>query len=129
MDTMNFSIKPSELLKRIQRLESANAPLILDVRKAPAFDKSAHMIAGALRCLPDQVVAFVQSQSPQDSAHEIIVYCVYGHAVSQGAAALLRSQGWNARFLAGGIAGGEDGVDAGEDIARWRATALPMVQK
>ena len=41
----------------------------------------------------------------------------------------LRVAGWNARLLAGGMAGGEDGVDRPQDIARWRANRLPTIVK
>jgi rhodanese-related sulfurtransferase len=132
MDIQNFSIQPAEF---IERFRSAHAPLLLDVRRPPAFASSAHMIAGAQRCPPDevatQVAEFVQrrSENSVDNPREVIVYCVYGHQVSHGAAALLRAQGWNARFLAGGIAGGEDGVDAAADIEAWRRTPLPLLRK
>ena len=43
--------------------------------------------------------------------------------------ASLRAAGWDARFLQGGIEGGEPGVDRLEDIAHWRATPLPRMRK
>jgi hypothetical protein len=41
----------------------------------------------------------------------------------------LRDAGWNACYLAGGIAGGEDGVDPPAAIAALRATPLPLIRK
>jgi rhodanese-related sulfurtransferase len=122
MDTATFSIQPAELS---MRLASANPPLILDVRRQAAFDASPHILAGAVRCPPEDVAAYAQ----RETAREVIVYCVYGHNVGQDAAAELRSQGWNARFLSGGLRGGEDGVDSPENIALWRATQLPTLRR
>lgn len=111
-----FSIQPFEWAQRMQR---SDAPLLLDVRRAPAFDTSPTMLAGAQRCLPEQIAEYGQREAPR----EVVVYCVYGHGVSQTAAQELRALGWPARYLAGGSRGGEDGVDAAQDIARWRSTA------
>ena len=123
MDTADtFFLSPSELA-RLQG--SAEAPLLLDVRKPPAFAAGAHMLAGAVRCEPDAVAAFAASQPRRP----VVTYCVYGHGVSQAAAKVLRDAGWDARWLAGGIEGGQPGVDAPEDIARWRAAAPARVAK
>ena len=83
------------------------------------------MLAGALRCKPEDVAAFAASQPPRD----VVVYCVYGHNVSEEAVAELRAAGWNASALAGGIEGGEDGVDTPQNIAAWRASALLTLKK
>jgi rhodanese-related sulfurtransferase len=126
MDTAQFppevSIQPSELLQRMQR---QNAPLLLDVRRASAFDASQIMLAGAQRCLPEQIAEFAQRETPR----EVVVYCVYGHGVSQTAAQELRASGWPARYLRGGLKGGEDGADSAQDIATWRASPLPTQAK
>ncbi|MCZ8286391.1 MAG: chromate resistance protein, partial [Bacteroidia bacterium] len=68
---------------------------------------------------------FSKSQLPR----EVVVYCVYGHNVSADAVTELRAAGWNARLLAGGIEGGEDGVDTPQDVARWRAHRPPTFAK
>lgn len=112
MDTSIIS--PQELAARMGR---ADAPLLLDVRRENKFLESRYLLAGARRCAPEDVAAFAASQPPR----EVVVYCVYGHNVSADAVATLRAAGWNARALAGGIEGGEDGVDAPQDIAQWRA--------
>ncbi len=103
----------------------ADAPLLLDVRRKGKFLESPHLIAAAQRCAPEDVVAFAASQPPR----EVVVYCVYGHNVSADAVTALRAAGWNARALAGGIEGGEDGVDTPQDIAQWRAQRSPTLVK
>ena len=103
----------------------ANAPLLLDVRREAKFLASPLMLAGALRCKPEDVAAFAASQSPR----EVLVYCVYGHDVSEEAVAALRAAGWKASALAGGFEGGEDGVDSASNIVNWRVTPLVTMRK
>ncbi len=125
MDTAVSSvphISPDQLTARLGR---ADSPLLLDVRRETMFKKSDRLLAGAQRCKPEDVVAFATSQRPR----EVVVYCVYGHNVSADAAATLQAAGWKAGALSGGIEGGEDGVDAPTDIARWRATPLITLRK
>ena len=98
------------------RLGNSNAPLILDVRKAPAFDAGEHMIAGALRVAPDALAAALPSLPALSLGREIVTYCVHGHQVSQGAAQQLREAGFNARFLEGGI-------------EHWQQDGLPLMDK
>ena len=95
------------------RIGNSDAPLILDVRKAPAFDAGERMIAGALRVTPDALAAAIPLL-PRE--REIIAYCVHGHQVSQGAAQQLRETGFNAGFLEGGI-------------EHWQQDGLPLMGK
>jgi rhodanese-related sulfurtransferase len=118
--TSPFSISPSDLLPR---LGTAQAPVLLDVRRDAAFEASPQMIAGAQRCAPQDVAAWAQTNSTLKD-QPIVVYCVYGHNVSADACSQLRALGFNAAALAGGIQGGEDGVDSPADIAAWRAVKL-----
>lgn len=118
----SFSVLPQDLTARIG---TPGAPLVLDVRRRPRFDESAHLLASARHCTPEDIAALAASAPPR----EAVVYCVYGHAVSQEAAAVLRQAGWNASFLAGGFEGGEPGVDTPEDLARWRAMRPLAVRK
>ena len=116
MDTTTsfaHQIFPDDLFAR---MGSAAAPLLLDVRREGKFAGSPRMLAGAVWCAPENVAAFAKSQTPR----EVVVYCVYGHNVSADAALTLRAAGWSAWQLAGGMEGGEDGVDAVDDITRWR---------
>ena len=124
MDTASFSpcIEPSQLSARIGR---ADAPLLLDVRRTPVFEASDWLIAGARHCPPEEVAALATREPPRP----VIVYCAYGHGVSQGAAAALLAAGWDARWLAGGIEGGEPGVDDARDLERWRASAPLRIRK
>ncbi|HEY3046258.1 MAG TPA: chromate resistance protein ChrB domain-containing protein [Polaromonas sp.] len=124
--SLPLSISPQELAARMGR---ADAPLLLDVRREEKFLESRHMLAGALRCAPEDVAAFAVSQLSSQGPREVVVYCVYGHNVSDDAVATLRAAGWNARMLAGGIEGGEDGVDTPQDIAQWRAQRPLTVRK
>lgn len=125
MDTSTLSvphITPEELAARLGR---ADTPLLLDVRREGKFLESPVMLAGARRCAPEDVAGLAASEPPR----EAVVYCVYGHNVSADAVAALRAAGWDAYLLAGGIEGGEDGVDTATDIAQWRATPLLTMRK
>ena len=94
-------------------LDSAAAPLIFDVRRAAAFDAADEMLASAQRGTPDHVAEWGR-QIP--ASQPVVVYCVYGHEVSQGVATALRKSGIDARYLAGGI-------------ASWAALGLPLRKK
>lgn len=122
MDTSRLSISRLELSSLLGR---ADAPLILDVRRSPRFASSEYIVATAAHCPPEDLPRLIASMRPASA----VVYCVHGHEVSQEAAQLLRQAGWNARFLEGGIEGGEDGVDSPQDIQRWRAEPLPTARK
>lgn len=102
-----------------------HAPLVLDVRRRPRFDKSPHLLPGARYCAPDAVAAFAR----QYPAGPVVVYCVYGHNVSADAVAELRQAGWDAVALQGGIEGGEDGADTPQDVDAWRSAGLLRIQK
>ena len=119
-------ISPQELGKC---LGCADAPLLLDVRPQARFDASARMVMGAQRCPADQIPAFAAALFVSNPHQEVATYCVYGHHVSQDAAAALRAAGLNARALAGGFEGGEDGIDSPREIAQWRNAQLPTVAK
>jgi len=81
-------------------LDEAAHALLIDVRRAAAFDKASTMVAGARWCDPATVADWVGTL-PAD--REIVVYCVHGHEVSQAAALRLRAAGLNARYLLGGF--------------------------
>jgi len=120
--SVSHSIAPEQLAAA---LGSAKAPLVLDVRRTPRFAESDRLLPGAHHCPPEEVARFAAEHPPGD----VVVYCVFGHEVGQEAARTLREAGWNARFLAGGIEGGEEGVDAPEAVADWRAQPLPRLRK
>ena len=99
MDEGRFSVSALELYAR---LGAAAAPLVIDVRRAPAFDADEWMLAGATRRALDAVAQWAP-QLPAGRA--VVVYCIRGREISRGAAATLRGSGVDARFLEGGIAG------------------------
>ncbi|MDB5932443.1 MAG: hypothetical protein JWR60_4150 [Polaromonas sp.] len=120
------AVSPQQLGMQLRR---ADAPLLLDVRREANYLQCKRLIAGAIRCAPENVAAFANRQLACDPLRKIVVYCVYGHKVSAGAAAELCAAGLDARILAGGIAGGEDGIDSANDISAWRADALPTIAR
>jgi len=109
-----------------------HAPLVIDVRKSPAFNAASEMIAGALRRDPAHVDAWA-SELPQAST--VVVYCVHGHEVSQGVAQKLRDAGISARYLADGIeegwkqAGGEVIGKAANAATRWITRERPKIDR
>jgi rhodanese-related sulfurtransferase len=115
-------ISPRALMPLLGRPQS---PLLLDVRRRSTFAAQPTWIAGACWVDPERVKEFASSRAPG----EVVVYCQYGHSVSAEAANVLRAAGWRVQKLAGGIAGGEVGVDDDENIADWVCTELPKVHK
>ncbi len=99
---LDTSISPQQLKSR---LEAADRPLVVDVRKQPAFAADDAVIPGAARGGPEALADW-STDLPADA--DIVVYCVHGHEVSQGAAQALRDRGFRARFLEGGIEGWRD---------------------
>jgi rhodanese-related sulfurtransferase len=89
------------------RLGTEAAPVIIDVRRPPAYAQADRLIASALHRPPDEVGHWRESLP---AGREVIVYCVHGHEVSQGTAAALRAAGVDAVYLEGGIA---DWIEAG----------------
>ena len=93
-------------------LGGPHCPLIVDVRKAAAFDADTTMLPGAMRVAPDAVAAWMAPTH----ARPIVVYCVHGHEVSQGAARALAMRGYRVRYLEGGI-------------TLWRDIGFPAIGK
>ena len=94
-------------------LGTPRAPVLVDVRRRPAFDEADAMIVGALRRDP-QTLADWAGDLP--AGRPVVLYCVHGHEVSRTAAEELRARGHAARFLAGGI-------------TAWQAAGLPTRRK
>ena len=88
MDTQNPSIFSSISPGAFSaRLGLAETPLVLDVRRQARFDESPRLLACAQRCAPEDLAALAASRP----AGDVLVYCVYGHNVSEEAAALLQT--------------------------------------
>jgi rhodanese-related sulfurtransferase len=96
--TSSNSISPRDLY---DRLGTAQAPILVDVRKAAAFAASDRCIVAALHRAPEDVATWGKDL-PAD--RPVVVHCVHGHEVSQTAAAALAAAGREASYLAGGIA-------------------------
>ncbi len=104
---------PQVHLRYQEAVDTASAPfaashadvgdaLMLDVRRAGAFDDAPTMLPGASWRDPASVRDWAR-RLPLD--RDVIVYCVHGHEVSRAAALQLRACGVSARFLDGGIEG------------------------
>lgn len=118
----NHVIGPSALAAL---LGQPNTPLILDVRRNERFHLSPSLLPSALHVAPEDLAAWLKNRPPQSA----VAYCVYGHELSQSAAAQLRNAGWDARYLLGGIEGGEPGVDSPELLHDLSASPAPLIQK
>jgi rhodanese-related sulfurtransferase len=85
-----------------RRLASDRPPVVIDVRRGPAFEADPLCLPGALRGPPDRIGMW-SGDLPRDRS--VVVYCVHGHEVSRGAAATLATSGFDVAVLEGGIAG------------------------
>jgi rhodanese-related sulfurtransferase len=108
-------------------------PLVIDVRRLPAFQSTTELISGALRRDPDGVAVWAD-QLPR--AESVVVYCVHGHEVSQGTARVLSERGIAASFLEGGIeegwkahGGPLDAKPAGRPATRWMTRERPKIDR
>jgi rhodanese-related sulfurtransferase len=89
-------------------------PIVIDVRRQPAFQSAADMIEGALRRDPETVGSWAKTLP---RASSVVAYCAHGGEASQGVAKALSESGVAARYLEGGI---EDG---------WKANGGPLDRK
>src|SRR5215212_7453559 len=126
---MNSSISFAELRSA---LRAKAPPLVIDVRRGPAFRTGTGMIAGALRRDPEDVPRWAKTLPRASTA---VVYCVHGHEVSQGVAEALNEHGIPARYLEGGF---EEGWTANkgtldskpaEANTRWVTRERPKIDR
>lgn len=94
---MKDAISPAELEKLLD--ERADIK-VLDVRRPEHRTDVAHPIPGAQWKDPARIAEWCEELRGHG---EIIVFCVHGHNVSQGARDYLRKQGLRARIVEGGI--------------------------
>lgn len=106
-------------------LGQPDTPLILDVRRTERFDLSPSLLPLAVHVAPQDLADCLKDRPPQSA----VVYCVYGHEVGQTAATQLRDAGWDARYLLGGIEGGEHGVDSPALLQALAASPAPLLRK
>jgi rhodanese-related sulfurtransferase len=109
-----------------QSLASGQPPLVIDVRKGPAFLDAPDLVRGALRRDPLRVAEWGKTLPAKA---DVVVYCVHGHEVSQGAATAL-----GARFLEGGIeawreAGGALFAKPKGASSRWVTRERPKIDR
>jgi rhodanese-related sulfurtransferase len=128
MDVQALPITTSELYAR---LGTANAPLLIDVRRAPAFDSDERRIIGACRYLPDDVSNWSPALA---KGRPVVAYCVHGHEVSQGVASKLRGAGLQASYLEGGIEGWKERKlptrrDRGPAENKWVTREHPKIDR
>ncbi len=113
-------------------LRGAEPPIVIDVRRRPAFMSSRQMIGGALRRDPEQVAAWGRSLP---AASSVVVYCVHGHEVGQNAAAALAQAGISASYLEGGLEEGWKAEQGGLDhkpanaATRWVTRERPKIDR
>ena len=108
-----------------------DGPIVLDVRRAPAYRQSNATIAGALRRDPEAVSLWLKTLP---RASSIVAYCVHGHEVSQGVARALQAQGLHARYLEGGIErwtqeGGALDPKPADGETRWVTRERPKIDR
>jgi rhodanese-related sulfurtransferase len=97
----------------LRRFGTPAMPLLFDVRRSEAYAAAADVIPTARWRDHRRAAEWAREIPPGRAA---VVYCVYGHQVSESAAALLRAAGVEAFYLDGGIEG-------------WRAAGAPLVAK
>ncbi len=123
-----YACPPSELFAKLQ---SADVPVVIDVRKNDPFLASAYTLQGALRRDPLKVDRWANAL-PRGSS--VLVYCVYGHEVGMNTMAALRERGFDAHFLQGGIeAWRQQGWPLADKTAgsttRWVTRARPKIDR
>jgi rhodanese-related sulfurtransferase len=106
-------------------------PIVLDVRRGPAYREAGETLAGALRRDPDTVSQWMGAL-PRGSS--VVVYCMHGHEVSKAVAKALDEHGIAARYLEGGIEawkekeGPLDHKPVGADT-RWVTRERPKIDR
>jgi len=99
MDGNSLPVSPDDLYAR---LGTAQAPLLIDVRRVQAFEADDRLIIGSARRRPEpEDVSLWLKALPV--GRSVVAYCVHGHEVSQGVASTLQSSGVEAAYLEGGI--------------------------
>ena len=112
-------------------IATANPPIVIDVRRSPAFRESDAMLGGALRRDPNTVAQWAKALP---RAGPVVVYCVHGHEVSQSAATALNDAGIATRYLDGGFEAwkaGEGALDHKPPNAatRWVTRERPKIDR
>jgi rhodanese-related sulfurtransferase len=99
------TITPAQAMRL---LGTPDAPSVFDVRLPEDLEALPRVIPGT------RVLAHTAINMLSDPPGRAIVVCMKGRKLSEGAAALLRTKGWQAEVLDGGALG-------------WEAAGLPMI--
>jgi rhodanese-related sulfurtransferase len=114
------------------RLGTALAPTVVDVRRPADFANADALVVSAFHRVPDDVAHWAKELP---NGRPVVVYCVHGRQVSQGAAAALRAAGHDAAYLDGGIADWiEQGLPTrrpigGAAAAKWVTREHPKIDR
>jgi rhodanese-related sulfurtransferase len=92
-------------------LKTSQPPMVVDVRKQPAFEADPAMVPGAVWRNPHAVEQWAAELPPGRS---LVVYSVHGDEVSRAVRDVLRRRGVMASIIKGGIEG-------------WRTAGGPVV--
>jgi rhodanese-related sulfurtransferase len=93
------SVPPADLH---QRLGTAAAPIVVDVRRTVLDPATDRLIVAAFHRPPDDVERWSKELPPR---RPVVAYCRHGQEVSQGVTNALRAAGIDAAYLEGGIVG------------------------
>ena len=116
---MSSSISAHEL----SNLSGTGAwPMVVAATRRSRFEEEGRAIAGSV--WRDHLETGTWGPHLAGLGKPIVVYCLHGHNVSQLAVARLRSQGLDARYLAGGIEAYEA---AGGLVLRQRGPDVPLL--
>jgi Fe-Mn family superoxide dismutase len=96
---MELQLFPETLLNL---LKAPRPPVVVDVRKQPAFEADPAMVPSAVWRDPQSVE---QWAAELPSGRSVVVYCVHGHEVSRSVRDALRGRGVMASIIEGGIEG------------------------
>jgi rhodanese-related sulfurtransferase len=128
MDGNQPFINPSDLYAS---LGTAQAPIVVDVRRPSDFSAAPQLIVGAVHESPEEIDRW-KSDLPSDRL--AVVYCAHGREVSQNVAAALRTTGIDSAFVAGGISAWTDaGLPTrrklGKTPGKWVTRERPKIDR
>ncbi len=83
-----------------EKMAAGEKPQIVDVRPAKYHEQEKGTMAGATWRDPERVGEWSRELSKSEP---VLVYCVYGFHVGCGVTAALRKEGFDARYVAGGL--------------------------
>ncbi len=78
----------------------AGARQLVDVRRAQTYAQADDLLAGAVWRDPARLSEW---SSSLDREAPVLVYCAHGHEIGRSVVLALRANGYDARFIAGGI--------------------------